>query len=285
MKQKLRRCVSMCLATALAAATVAAQLATDDGSQVARVRAWMEAGRYADAESEAARLVELSSSTATRDVLQSDALDLLVEALTLNGKGAQPQTLQLADRAVRAREAAADDVASRAGAKCSQSRRRLVPAWRVRGRRGGVRACVGRARLGASGERSRVGYRPRSPCAGIDLDRTVRSRPGVLRSRACPEPTAPPLRSQPGAHPRDSRPRMAAEGRLSARTWGPRGGHRDSRSHRFPASRNCPASDDVRRAAPPRRRARPGASDAHARGRHRRGHAATGPPRDRLVAA
>jgi CHAT domain-containing protein/tetratricopeptide (TPR) repeat protein len=108
MKQKLRRCVSMCLATALTATAAAAQPATDDGSQVARVRSWIEAGRYGDAEREAARLVELSSSTDTRDVVQPDTLDLLVEALTLNGNGAQPGTLQLADRALRARDAKVD---------------------------------------------------------------------------------------------------------------------------------------------------------------------------------
>ena len=107
MKYKLRRCLPICLAALLTVATASSQPAPDADSHVQTVRAWLDAGRYGDAEREAVRLVESSPVEAAPDVVDADAIDLLVEALILNGKGADPRTLQHADRAIRAREASA----------------------------------------------------------------------------------------------------------------------------------------------------------------------------------
>src|SRR4051794_8129309 len=64
----------------------------------AHVRRLIETGRYAEAEIEAADLHALDAS--------ADTGDLLVKALILNGRGAEPRTRELADAAVRVRRAA-----------------------------------------------------------------------------------------------------------------------------------------------------------------------------------
>lgn len=74
-----------------------------DASLPSAIRAHLDAGRYDRAELAARALVSTQDGTA---VVRSAARDLLVEALVKNGRGAEPQTLALAQATVREREAA-----------------------------------------------------------------------------------------------------------------------------------------------------------------------------------
>ena len=89
------------LACTIAAFTVLGDFshAQDAETSLQALRAWTEAGRYAEAEAEAQRLFERNASTS----------GLLVDALLRNGRGAEPRTLQLAEQSVTSNAASAPD--------------------------------------------------------------------------------------------------------------------------------------------------------------------------------
>jgi CHAT domain-containing protein/tetratricopeptide (TPR) repeat protein len=97
--------VASMLATA---APATEQSARDPDPGLRNVRAWIDAGRYAEAQAEADRIHALGQ-TGGNGSLDVGAGDLLVEALTLNGRGAEAWTRALADQMVRAREALEPD--------------------------------------------------------------------------------------------------------------------------------------------------------------------------------
>lgn len=67
------------------------------------VRSLIEMGRYVEAEAEAERLLTAVSESAEPEELEGPAIDLLVEALLRNGRGAEPRTRELAELGVQAR--------------------------------------------------------------------------------------------------------------------------------------------------------------------------------------
>jgi tetratricopeptide (TPR) repeat protein len=102
--------VAVCL-TLLSGAAVrpAGQPAVAADAQLQQIRASIDQGRYLEAEAASREL--LSAIDARRGHAPIDAapaLDALVEALVRNGRGSDPQTRVLADRAIAARETAAE---------------------------------------------------------------------------------------------------------------------------------------------------------------------------------
>jgi CHAT domain-containing protein/tetratricopeptide (TPR) repeat protein len=76
------------------------------------IRARLVEGRYTDAETDAERLVAALETTEPRESSAvASVLDLLVEALVRNGKGADPRTLRLAERSIAQKEARAGSTA------------------------------------------------------------------------------------------------------------------------------------------------------------------------------
>jgi CHAT domain-containing protein/tetratricopeptide (TPR) repeat protein len=69
------------------------------------VRSLLDAGRYEDAQHAAEQVIGDVGTVAAAGAVETEAgADILVEALTLNGRGAQASTLELANRVVRAKE-------------------------------------------------------------------------------------------------------------------------------------------------------------------------------------
>src|SRR5262249_45585778 len=88
--------------TAIGGSRVARAQLADEPIWLETLKSLLEAGRYSDAETEAERLYRESPATNEDQHL---AGDLLVEALTRNGRGAEPRTLELAEGMVRVRSA------------------------------------------------------------------------------------------------------------------------------------------------------------------------------------
>src|SRR5262245_14698182 len=73
-----------------------------DSSIVDTIRSLIDRGRYVEAEAEAERLFSTAGTT-DDEHLDPRTGDALVEALTSNGRGAEPRTRELAERVIRAR--------------------------------------------------------------------------------------------------------------------------------------------------------------------------------------
>jgi CHAT domain-containing protein/Tfp pilus assembly protein PilF len=80
----------------------ASQLAEFD-SRLESLRSLIELGQYAQAEVEAERFFNLVSETPGTAKASLAAADLLVEALTRNGRGAEPRTREIAERVVQSK--------------------------------------------------------------------------------------------------------------------------------------------------------------------------------------
>jgi len=96
-----------CLAVIGAASPASGQQSAGD-ARLQAIRLTIDDGRYQEAEAEAERLVaSLETAEARESPVVAPALDLLVEALIRNGKGAEPRTLSLAERAIAQKDARA----------------------------------------------------------------------------------------------------------------------------------------------------------------------------------
>jgi CHAT domain-containing protein len=96
--------VYFCILAAIG--TVAAGQGPSPEQSPAAVRALIEAGRYQDAEVAAERLVaDAAGESAAESPEAARAIDLLVDALLRNGKGSQPRTRVLAERAINIKQA------------------------------------------------------------------------------------------------------------------------------------------------------------------------------------
>jgi CHAT domain-containing protein/tetratricopeptide (TPR) repeat protein len=87
----------------LAAATASSQSADEVSPRLELVRDRLEAGRYVEAEAEAERLLLAARNSSDRAGLEANAMDLLVEALVLNGRAAGMRARELAELAVQTR--------------------------------------------------------------------------------------------------------------------------------------------------------------------------------------
>ena len=109
-----RRVCFLCFCILAAAGRSAGvQEPSPGASTPAVVRTLIDAGRFQDAESAAERLVaETTAESGTDSLENARAIDLLVEALWRNGRGAQARSRDLAERAVRIKQArlGADDL-------------------------------------------------------------------------------------------------------------------------------------------------------------------------------
>jgi CHAT domain-containing protein/tetratricopeptide (TPR) repeat protein len=98
--------VAGCLGTVLVSPLAGRdQVSGSAESRFRIVRSLIDAGRWAQAEAEAESLLAtLEGPQAATSPNIEQALDLLVEALLCNGRGAEPRTRELAERAIRSRE-------------------------------------------------------------------------------------------------------------------------------------------------------------------------------------
>src|SRR4029077_9407183 len=83
------------------------QLSTAEG-RFKIIRSLIDEGRYAEAEAEAERFTAALETTQALESLDlAQGMDLLVEALVRNGKGAERRTLEFAERVIAQTEARA----------------------------------------------------------------------------------------------------------------------------------------------------------------------------------
>ncbi len=75
----------------------------DADPNIEAVRSLIEVGRYGEAEAQAARLFDAQRATAGDELVDLRPADLLVEALTRNGRGAEPRTREIAERVIQVR--------------------------------------------------------------------------------------------------------------------------------------------------------------------------------------
>jgi CHAT domain-containing protein/tetratricopeptide (TPR) repeat protein len=95
---------ALCLTVASGSVGVATGLAQEGAASIQSVRTAVESGRYAHAETEAERLVSALQRVNAEPSEVAQAIDLLVEALLLNGKGAETRTRELAEQVIEIRQ-------------------------------------------------------------------------------------------------------------------------------------------------------------------------------------
>src|SRR5262245_59096555 len=98
---------AVCLFVTSGSFAIATGPVQEAAAAIQSVRTAVDSGRYADAETQAERLVSTLQRVHAEACEVAQAIDLLVEALLLNGKGVQPRTRELAEQVIQIRQAGA----------------------------------------------------------------------------------------------------------------------------------------------------------------------------------